>query len=42
MECAVEGSVDYVVTNDNHLLKLGEYKGIKIIKPKEFLKIIKE
>jgi putative PIN family toxin of toxin-antitoxin system len=37
IECALEGKVDYLVTNDNHLLELGEYRGIKIIKPEEFL-----
>lgn len=37
IECAVEGDVDYLVSNDKHLLKLKEFKGIKIIKPEEFL-----
>ncbi|MEK6876855.1 MAG: putative toxin-antitoxin system toxin component, PIN family [Nanoarchaeota archaeon] len=35
--CAVESSSDYIVTYDRHLLKLKEYKGIKIIKPEEIL-----
>src|SRR3989338_1251788 len=37
--CAVESSSDYIVTYDGHLLKLKEYKGIKIITPEEFNKI---
>lgn len=37
LECAVEGEVDYIISQDNHLLKLKEYKGIKILTPKEFL-----
>jgi len=40
LECAIEGNVDYIITNDNHLLKLKEFKEIKIIKPEEFLKIL--
>jgi len=39
LECAVEGKVDYIVTQDNHILKLGEFQGIKIITPEEFLKL---
>ena len=40
LECAVEGKAHYIISYDNHLLKLGEYKGIKIIKPEDFLKVI--
>ena len=40
LECAVEGNVDYIVSNDNHLLKLGEYGGIKIVRPGEFLEVV--
>lgn len=39
IECAIESSSDYIITYDGHLLKLKEYKGIKIIKPEEFNKI---
>jgi len=38
LECAKEGKADFIITNDNHLLKLKEFEGIKIITPKEFLK----
>ena len=38
IECAIESSSDYIVTYDKHLLKLKEYKGIKIIKPEKILK----
>lgn len=37
LECAVEGKADCIISQDNHLLKLKEYKGIKILTPKEFL-----
>lgn len=37
LECALEGNVDYIITKDNHLLKLKEFRRIKIITPEEFL-----
>lgn len=40
IECAISGKVDYIISKDNHLLKYKEYKGIKIITPEEFIKII--
>lgn len=41
LECAKEGKVSHVITNDNHLLKLKEFEGIKILTPEEFLRILK-
>ena len=38
IECAIESSSDYIITYDRHLLKLKEYKGIKIMKPEKILK----
>lgn len=32
------GNADYIVSQDKHLLKLGEFRGVKIIKPDEFLR----
>lgn len=40
IECALEGNADYIITGDNHLQKLKEFKDIKIIKPADFLKTI--
>ena len=37
--CAIESSSEYIITYDKHLLKLKEYKGIKIITPEEFNKL---
>ena len=37
LECAVAGDVDYIVTGDPDLLILKEFRGIKIVKAKEFL-----
>ena len=39
IEAAVAGEAEYIVTQDNHLLKIKEFKSIKIITPKEFLDI---
>jgi uncharacterized protein len=41
-ECAVEGKADYIISQDNHLLKIKQYKGIKIITPKEFIETWKQ
>jgi len=40
IEAAIEGNADYIVSQDKHLLNIKEYKGIKIILPEDFLKII--
>ena len=37
VECAVASGSDCIVTGDNHLLRLGEYAGIKIIRVSDFL-----
>ena len=36
IEAALEGA-DYIVSRDYHLLKLKQYKNIKIVSPEEFL-----
>ena len=40
IESAVAGNVDYLVSQDKHLLKLKEFRKIKIITPEEFNKLI--
>ena len=42
LECAKEGKVDYIITQDKHLLKLKNFEGIEIVKPDEFLKNIRK
>lgn len=37
LECAFEGKAEAIVSQDNHLLKLKEFEGIKILTPEEFL-----
>ena len=39
IEIAVAGNVDYIVSQDKHLLKLKKFRGIKIITPEEFNRI---
>ena len=41
LECAVSCNADYIVSGDKHLLKLKEFRGIKIVKAKEFLDLLK-
>lgn len=41
LECAVHASVDYLVTGDRkHLLPLGEFEGVKILRAPEFLALL--
>jgi len=40
LECAETGKVDYIISGDDHLLKLKKYKDIKIVKTKFILDII--
>ena len=40
LECALGADAEFVITGDNHLLKLKNFKGIKILTPKEFLDLI--
>ena len=42
LEAAVAGNVKYIVTGDPDLLDLNEFRGIKILTPKEFLELIKQ
>lgn len=37
LEAAYEGKCDYIVTGDKDLLDIRKYKGIKILKPADFL-----
>ena len=41
IEAAVTGKASYIVTQDNHLLKIKEFRGIKILTPEEFLSRLK-
>ena len=40
LECAEAGRADYIVSGDRHLLNLGKYKNIKIVRTSDILKTI--
>ena len=43
LECALEGKAEYIISGDKrHLLPLGEYEGIRILSPDEFLRLIRK
>ena len=37
LEAAMEGKADYIVSGDRHLLEIGKFNGIKIMKARSFL-----
>lgn len=39
LECALEGKSEFIISGDRHLLSLGEYEGIKILRAADFLKV---
>lgn len=42
IEAAIAGKTDYIISKDKkHLLPLKDFRGIKIVTPEEFLKLIK-
>jgi uncharacterized protein len=40
LECAVASGSEYLVTGDRHLLELGQFAGIEIMKPANFLQML--
>lgn len=41
LECAVNASADYLVTGDRkHLLPIGEFEGVRIVRAPEFLAVL--
>ncbi len=40
LRTAVDGKVEYIVSGDNHLLALGEFRGIRIISIEEMLTLL--
>lgn len=42
LECAIEGSADYLVTGDRHLLDLGYYEHVRIVSARGFLAVLSE
>lgn len=42
LAAALEGRAAFLVTGDRHVLALGEYEGVRIVTPAEFLKVLGE
>ncbi len=42
LEAAVAGDCDFVVCDDPHLMRLGEYRGIQILTPAAFLVVLEQ
>jgi len=40
LECAVEGRAEYIISGDSHLINLKTFRGIRIIEPAPFLKVV--
>ncbi|MEI6732138.1 MAG: putative toxin-antitoxin system toxin component, PIN family [archaeon] len=40
IEAAIAGKADFIISQDNHLLKLKEYRGISILEPREAIGLI--
>lgn len=41
LEAALDGKSDYIISYDKHILNMLEFRKIRILKPDEFLKLIK-
>lgn len=41
LEAALDGKADYIVSYDKHVLNMIEFRGIRILEPGEFIKLIK-
>jgi len=37
LEAAIAGKASYIISGDKHLLKLSEFQGIQILKPRDFI-----
>jgi uncharacterized protein len=42
LECAIASKAQFIVSGDRHLLDLTQYRGVLIVKPSEYLKMIRE
>ncbi len=42
LEAAIEGGAGYLVSGDAHLLKLNEFRGVRLVTPNEFLRALRE
>lgn len=42
LDCAIDGAVEYLVTGDRGIRSLGQFQGISIVNPAEFLRLFSE
>jgi putative PIN family toxin of toxin-antitoxin system len=42
LECAIEGRAQFIVSGDNDLLVLKEFRGIRIVRAADFLRLLAE
>jgi len=42
LECAMHAKADYIISGDEHLLNLQEFRSIKILSPADFIILIKD
>lgn len=40
LACAIEGQSDYIITGDDDLLSLTSFRGISIIRPADFIRVL--
>lgn len=40
LECAISANGSYIITGDEHLLNIKEYRGIQILSPAEFITLL--
>ncbi len=40
IEASISGKADYIITQDKHLLKIKQFRNIKVLTPEEFLAIL--
>jgi putative PIN family toxin of toxin-antitoxin system len=42
LECAIASKAEFIVSGDRHLLDLAQFRGILIVRPSEYLRMIRE
>ncbi|MEK6807483.1 MAG: putative toxin-antitoxin system toxin component, PIN family [Nanoarchaeota archaeon] len=40
LDAAVAGKAQFIISGDRHLLNLKEFRGVKIVRPTEFIKVL--
>lgn len=40
LACAVEGGADYIVSGDGDLLTLENFRGVAIVRPADFVRLV--